>query len=126
MIPRPDPLRLRFRIAEHRDRARLSQSRLALAIGCDHSYISRLESGERQPSRRIVADIARACDCSPVDTAELLALAGYAPDDPLALLAAEPAIASAARILPRLSTERAGALRNALAALLAAFDAEAA
>ena len=38
-------------LREYRDRRRLSQSRLAEAAGFDHSYVSRLESGTRMPTR---------------------------------------------------------------------------
>jgi transcriptional regulator with XRE-family HTH domain len=58
-----DQLRLRIEahgrtfgpvLKESRERAGLSQSRMARTIGCDHSYVSRLEAGVRKPSLAFV------------------------------------------------------------------------
>lgn len=43
-----------------REESGLSQSKLALHAGKDHSYISRLENGTRAPARSSVFEIARA------------------------------------------------------------------
>ncbi len=63
-------------------RGRVSQSRLADAVGCDHAYISRLESGTRNPSRAVVLAIIAALELSQADAARLLNLAGYTADGP--------------------------------------------
>jgi len=44
-------------LREYRTEAKLSQSRLADVVGLDHSYISRLEAGKRDPSRECVEDL---------------------------------------------------------------------
>lgn len=63
-----------------RQRACLSQAGLGRLVGCDHSYISRLESGEREmPTHQVVLGIARACQLSEVESVALEALAGYLP-----------------------------------------------
>jgi len=58
----------------------MSQSELARQVGVDHTLVSRLESGARNPSRQVVARLARvlAGDDSEL-AARLLATAGYAP-----------------------------------------------
>lgn len=58
----------------------MSQSELARRTGVDHTFISRLESGNRLPTRKIVVRLARelAGDDSEM-TMRLLAAAGYAP-----------------------------------------------
>lgn len=68
-----------------------SMSELARRTGLDHSYISRLESGERGPGRDVVTAIADAFGVRNVDRGVLYALAGHWPDNlpvvPTALLA---------------------------------------
>jgi transcriptional regulator with XRE-family HTH domain len=58
----------------------MSQSELARRAGVDHTFISRLESGNRLPTRKIVVRLARelAGDDSEM-TVRFLAAAGYAP-----------------------------------------------
>ena len=41
-------------LRHYRERAGLSQVRLAQLVGIDHSYLSRLESGRRHPTRGVV------------------------------------------------------------------------
>jgi transcriptional regulator with XRE-family HTH domain len=48
-------------------------------IGVDHSFISRLESGTRGPSRETVLAIARALHLGDQERDELLLAARYAP-----------------------------------------------
>lgn len=66
-------------LIEARYRASVSQSRLAEKAGCEHSFVSRLEGGHRQPSRDMVVALATALRCSPADRDRLLLAAGYAP-----------------------------------------------
>jgi transcriptional regulator with XRE-family HTH domain len=77
----------------------LSQSRLADAAGFDHSYISRLEAGKREPSRETVMALAGVLRLGPAELDRLLVAAGYRPLDDSNLFADEPAIAAAVRLL---------------------------
>jgi transcriptional regulator with XRE-family HTH domain len=81
-----------------RDSRRLSQAALAERIDGDHSYISRCERGERQPSYRLLAKLAVALALTERERAELLtaALGVAAPQETrtetLARLLADPAV----------------------------------
>lgn len=55
----------------------LSQSRLAERAGLDHSFVSRIESGSRMPSRDAVGDLATALGCSDPERYALLDAAGF-------------------------------------------------
>lgn len=57
----------------------MSVGQLADRAGYDHSYVSRLEAGKREPSRRAVADLAAALGLDDATAAELYAAAGYLP-----------------------------------------------
>lgn len=57
----------------------LSQAGLARRAGVTQGIVSRLRSGERNPSRDLVEAIADALDASPTDRARLLVTAGYVP-----------------------------------------------
>lgn len=70
----------------------LSQSRLAAAAGYDHSYVSRLESGSRMPTRDAVINIATALGADAGERDRLLAAAGFMPVDIENLLAEEPIV----------------------------------
>lgn len=48
------------RIREERQRARLTQERLAELAGCNETYIGQIERGEKDPSLNIVVRIANA------------------------------------------------------------------
>jgi transcriptional regulator with XRE-family HTH domain len=80
-------------------RDHLSQSELAGAAGFDHSYISRLERGQRAPSREAVLLLGRVLQTTPAELDRLLIAAGFLPQDPAGLLAGEPALAAAWRVL---------------------------
>jgi transcriptional regulator with XRE-family HTH domain len=72
----------------------VSQSKLAGRAGCDHSTISRLESGARDPTREMVDDLAAALGCTSRQHATLQLAAGFVPADlveTFALLASLPA-----------------------------------
>ena len=91
-------------LAELRMMRGLSQSRLAHEAGFDHSYISRLEAGKREPSRDTVMALAEVLNLRPVELDRLLIAAGFRPTDDSSLFADEPALAEAVRLLrdPRL------------------------
>ncbi|MCC6626676.1 MAG: helix-turn-helix domain-containing protein [Chloroflexi bacterium] len=86
-------------LAELRGLRGLSQSRLAHEAGFDHSYISRLEAGKREPSRETVLALSEVMELDTPQTDSLLVAAGYRPTDDSNLFADEPAIAAAARLL---------------------------
>jgi transcriptional regulator with XRE-family HTH domain len=64
-------------LREIRERHDLSQARLAKLVSVDHSYISRLESGQRRPSYDILLAIANALDLDETERKLLFASAGY-------------------------------------------------
>lgn len=82
-----------------RERQRLSQSRLAAAAGFDHSYVSRLESGSRTPTRDAVTKLGGALALDDIETDALLAAAGFMPARIENLLAAEPVVGEVLGIL---------------------------
>ncbi len=75
-----------------REVRRVSQSKLAERAGFDHSYVSRLESGARTPTRDAVEQLSRALELDRVQQDELLAAAGFLPREVSSLLAGEPEI----------------------------------
>ncbi|HYJ13080.1 MAG TPA: helix-turn-helix transcriptional regulator [Thermomicrobiales bacterium] len=75
-----------------REVRRVSQSKLAQRAGFDHSYVSRLESGARTPTRDAVEQLAQALDLEQVGRDELLAAAGFLPGEVASLLSGEPEI----------------------------------
>lgn len=91
------PVLKRFREAR-----RVSQSKLAERAGFDHSYVSRLESAARTPTRDAVEQLAQALGLERVQQDELLASAGFLPREVSSLLSGEPEI-----------TEVLGLLQNA-------------
>jgi len=75
-----------------REGRRVSQSKLAARAGFDHSYVSRLESGARMPTRDAVEQLAQALELEQVGRDELLASAGFLPGELSSLLSGEPEI----------------------------------
>lgn len=75
-------------LAGHLEAQRLSQARLAERIGCEHSYISRLISAGRAPSREMVVALADALGLGMVDRLRLEVLALIPERDQRDLLAA--------------------------------------
>lgn len=71
-------------LKRQRERRGISQSKLAELIDCDHTYISRLEMGVRQPSRDIVDRIAAELGSSPFERAALIGSA-FLPADLIAV-----------------------------------------
>lgn len=86
-------------LRQSRERQRLSQSRLAAAAGFDHSYVSRLESGTRTPTRDAVVKLGDALTLDDIQSDALLAAAGFMPDRIENLLAAEPVVGEMLGIL---------------------------
>lgn len=68
-------------LAELRQARRLSQARLAEMAGFDHSYVSRLETGSRNPGRDSVVSLAEAMALPTDERARLLRSAGFAGDE---------------------------------------------
>lgn len=97
----PDERRGPFGVAlrQLRIERRVSQSKLAERAGFDHSYVSRLESGARTPTRESVTQLAAALMLNPHDTDRLLASAGFLSRDTVALLADEPEVARVLHLL---------------------------
>ena len=75
-----------------REARRVSQSKLAERADFDHSYVSRLESGARMPTREAVERLAVALDLVHHEQDALLAAAGFLPRDVASLLSDEPVI----------------------------------
>jgi len=82
-----------------REARRLSQTRLALRAGVEHSYVSRLEGGTRNPSRDAVQTLAAALNLDAAERDELVLAAGYMPDDPDSLLRDEPEVVEVLALL---------------------------
>ena len=64
-----------------REGRRVSQSKLAERAEFDHSYVSRLESGARMPTREAAGRLGRALDLGQGEEDALLAAAGFLPRD---------------------------------------------
>ncbi len=107
-------------LAELRTMRGLSQSRLAHEAGFDHSYISRLEAGKREPSRDTVLALAEVLTLRPVELDRLLIAAGFRPTDDSSLFADEPALAEAVRLLrdPRLPEPMRANIREVITLLV--------
>ena len=75
-----------------REKRVVSQSKLAERADFDHSYVSRLESGARMPTRDAVERLAEALNLEQVQLDSLLAAAGFLPRDVTSLLTNEPVI----------------------------------
>lgn len=79
-------------LKQFREARRVSQSKLAERAGFDHSYVSRLESGARTPTRDAVRQLSAAMELEEVQQDELLASAGFLPREVSSLLSSEPEI----------------------------------
>jgi transcriptional regulator with XRE-family HTH domain len=66
-------------LARHRHRLGMSQPELARRIDCDHSFISRLERGEREPSRSMLMRMAELFRLGEKENSELFSAAGFLP-----------------------------------------------
>lgn len=67
-------------LRRHREARRWSQERLAAEAEMDHSLISRLESGQRGPTRDAIGKIAAGLELTPHTRDDLLMAAGFLPD----------------------------------------------
>ncbi len=86
-------------LKRYREARRVSQSKLAERAGFDHSYVSRLESGARTPTRDAVQQLADALDLERQQQDELLASAGFLPQEVSSLLSSEPEITEVLALL---------------------------
>lgn len=77
-------------LAYFRERRQVSKARLSVRSGFSPSYVSRLESGAREPAVETVSTLARALELSAPDRDRLLISAGYMPVNPSAVLGTEP------------------------------------
>jgi transcriptional regulator with XRE-family HTH domain len=75
-----------------REKRGVSQSKLAERAEFDHSYVSRLESGARMPTRDAVERLAEALNLEQSQLDTMLAGAGFLPRDVTSLLSNEPVI----------------------------------
>ena len=75
-----------------REQHSVSQSKLAERAGFDHSYVSRLESGARMPTREAVDRLGEAMSLDRNGLDAMLASAGFLPKDVSSLLSSEPVI----------------------------------
>ena len=107
-------------VRTYRRRAGLSLARAAAAAGIDHTYLSRLENGQRHPSAQTLDRLIIVLAVPGAEAEQLRALAGHPPRDPLApLVVIDPALADVARGLSRgdLRPEARAAIRAALRGL---------
>jgi transcriptional regulator with XRE-family HTH domain len=86
-------------LKRYREARRVSQSKLAERAGFDHSYVSRLESGARTPTRDAVQQLADALGMERLQQDELLASAGFLPKEVSSLLSSEPEITEVLALL---------------------------
>jgi transcriptional regulator with XRE-family HTH domain len=87
------------RLKQLREGSRVSQSKLAERAGFDHSYVSRLESGARTPTREAVSQLAGALQLDGSAHDSLLAAAGFLPKEVSSLLSSEPEISEVLHLL---------------------------
>ena len=87
------------RLKQLREETRVSQSKLAERAGFDHSYVSRLESGARTPTREAVTQLGSALKLEASAHDSLLAAAGFLPREVSSLLSAEPEISEVLHLL---------------------------
>jgi transcriptional regulator with XRE-family HTH domain len=85
-------MRFGVTLKQFREARCVSQSKLAERAGFDHSYVSRLESGARTPTRDAVQQLSQALELERVQQDELLASAGFLPREISSLLSGEPEI----------------------------------
>ncbi len=98
-----DGLEFRGRLKRHREARRWSQERLASEADMDHSLVSRLESGQRSPTREAIDKLARGLRLEGAEKDRLLIAAGYFPEHAENAIVDEPSVQ---RILLLLRDER--------------------
>ncbi len=79
-------------LKQHREARRWSQERLAHEAEMDHSLVSRLESGQRSPTREAVGKLARGLELPAEQKDQLLIAAGYFPEQVENVLIEEPTV----------------------------------
>lgn len=72
-------------LREARESQRLSQSKLGELADFDHSYVSRLESGQRQPTLDAVERLTKALGLTEPEADALRMAAGFMPTKPEAI-----------------------------------------
>lgn len=75
-----------------REKRSVSQTKLSERADFDHSYVSRLESGSRMPTREAVDRLGEALELEQPQLDSLLAAAGFLPRDLSSLLEGEPVV----------------------------------
>jgi transcriptional regulator with XRE-family HTH domain len=99
------------RLRAFRERAGLSQNRLARRAGIDPAYVNRLERStvedSRSPTRRVVLALAAALSLGPADRDRLLVAAGLCPEAVAKLQSWDPTLGAVAEVLgnPALSDD---------------------
>lgn len=86
-------------LRRHRDARRWSQERLASESEIDHSLVSRLESGQRNPTQEAIAKLAIGLELTEAQHDALLAAAGFLPQRREGAIADEPDVAALYRLL---------------------------
>src|SRR5918998_689743 len=79
-------------LKRHREARRWSQERLASESEMDHSLVSRLESGQRSPTREAIGKLARGLDLPTEQKDRLLIAAGFFPEQVENVLIEEPTV----------------------------------
>ena len=79
-------------VKRHREARHWSQERLAAEAAMDHSLISRLESGQRSPTRDAIDKLARGLALQPEQKDRLLIAAGFFPERAEHALVDEPMV----------------------------------
>lgn len=100
----PSVHEFRRRLKSLREERRWSQERLADQAGMDHSLVSRLEGGQRAPTRDAVEKLARGLNLPDEEKDRLLIAAGYFPDHAESVLFEEPAVRSLYKVLRDVDT----------------------
>jgi transcriptional regulator with XRE-family HTH domain len=68
-------------LKERREKLRMSQGRVARAAGYDHSYLSRIEAGNRRPTRQAVENFADVLGLVDNERNAFFAAGGFLPQD---------------------------------------------
>jgi len=103
-----------FLVRLFRCRQDWSQTQLAERMGVNNSYISRIEKGERIPSRKMLIRLSETLDLGNDDEDLLLASAGHDPAGDT-LLANEPVVVQLLGVLSRAPEDIADDLRETVA-----------
>lgn len=82
----------RRRLKRHREALRWSQERLATEAEIDHSLVSRLESGQRSPTREAIDKLSRGLRLEQAEKDRLLIAAGYFPERAENAVGDEPSV----------------------------------